>query len=91
MGRFKWLYPGMRVKRWVLLLGLGIVLCSFGAALAIHEVQKTGGSLVVLLGVSLIFVALRKIRLRGKAGERWVHVPLYKGMDTETNGCGPFC
>lgn len=36
-------------------------------------------------------VALRKIRLRGKAGERWVHVPLYKGMDTEANGCGPFC
>ena len=36
-------------------------------------------------------VALRKVRLRGKAGERWVHVPLYKGMDTESNGCGPFC
>jgi len=31
----KWLYPGMRVKRWLFLLTLGVVLFSVGASLAL--------------------------------------------------------
>lgn len=31
----KWLYPGMRVKRWLFLLGLGIVVFSVGVSLAL--------------------------------------------------------
>jgi len=31
----KWLYPGMRVKRWLLVLGAGIVLVAFGAGIAL--------------------------------------------------------
>ncbi len=31
----KWLYPGMRVKRWLFLLGCGIVVFSVGASLAL--------------------------------------------------------
>lgn len=31
----KWLYPGMRVKRWLFLLGLGTVVFSVGASLAL--------------------------------------------------------
>lgn len=61
MGLFKWLYPGMRVKRWVMLCCLGVVFCSMGFALAINEVQRTNGSLIVLLGVAIVGVSIRKI------------------------------
>lgn len=61
MGVFKWLYPGMRVKRWILLCCFGIILCSMGFVLAIGEAQRTSGSLVVLLGAAIVAVSLRKI------------------------------
>lgn len=61
MGLFKWLYPGMRVKRWILLCCLGVILCSMGFALTIAEAQKTSGSLVVLFGVGIVAVSIRKI------------------------------
>ena len=61
MGIFKWLYPGMRIKRWVLLCGFGIILCSMGFVLTVTETQKTGGSLIVLLGAGLVAVSIRKI------------------------------
>lgn len=61
MGLFKWLYPGMRVKRWILLCCFGIILCSMGFVLTITEAQKTSGSLVVLLGIGIVAVSIRKI------------------------------
>ena len=61
MGLFKWLYPGMRVKRWVLLCCFGVILCSMGFVLAITEKQETSGSLIVLLGVALVFISIRRI------------------------------
>ena len=32
----KWLYPGMKMKRWLLLFAIGVMMFSFGAALAIN-------------------------------------------------------
>lgn len=32
----KWLYPGMKLKRWLLLFAIGVLLFSFGGALAIN-------------------------------------------------------
>lgn len=32
----KWLYPGMKMKRWLLLFAVGVLLVSFGAALALN-------------------------------------------------------
>lgn len=61
MGMFKWLYPGMRIKRWGLLFLLGIILFSTGVALTLHEEQRTGGSLIVLLGAGTMWIAFRKI------------------------------
>lgn len=61
MGMFKWLYPGMRVKRWVLLCCFGTILCSMGFVLTITEVQKTSGSLMVLIGAGIVAVSIRKI------------------------------
>ena len=61
MGLFKWLYPGMRVKRWVFLCCFGIILCSMGFVLTVMEIQKTSGSLIVLLGVGIVAISIRKI------------------------------
>lgn len=61
MGLFKWLYPGMRVKRWVSLCCFGIILCSMGFVLTLVEHQNTAGSLIVLAGVILVGVSIRKI------------------------------
>ncbi|MGH7198085.1 MAG: gluconeogenesis factor YvcK family protein [Candidatus Omnitrophota bacterium] len=58
---FKWLYPGMRVKRWILLCCFGVILCSMGFVVTITETQKTSGSLIVLLGVGIVAVSIRKI------------------------------
>ncbi len=32
----KWLYPGMKLKRWLLLFAVGVLMASFGAALAFN-------------------------------------------------------
>jgi uncharacterized cofD-like protein len=61
MGLFKWLYPGMRVKRWVFLCSFGVILCSMGFVLTVMEIQKTSGSLIVLLGVGIVAISIRKI------------------------------
>ena len=61
MGLFKWLYPGMRVKRWIMLSCFGVILCSMGFVLTIMEIQKTSGSLIVLFGAGLVAVSIRKI------------------------------
>ncbi len=61
MGLFKWLYPGMRIKRWVTLCCFGVILCSIGFVLALMEIQRTTGSLFVLLGFVVVLVSIRKI------------------------------
>lgn len=61
MGLFKWLYPGLRMKRWVFLCCFGIILCSMGFVLTIIDDRKTSGSLVVLLGAVIVAVSIRKI------------------------------
>ena len=35
--------------------------------------------------------SLRKVRLPGKTGERWVEVPAYGLIDSENGDCGYFC
>ena len=32
----KWLYPGMKLKRWLLLFAVGVLMVSFGAASAFN-------------------------------------------------------
>lgn len=36
MNLIKWLYPGMKMKRWLVLFAIGVLLVSFGAALALN-------------------------------------------------------
>lgn len=61
MGFFKWLYPGLRVKRWVILCSFGIILCSMGFVLTIIESQEITGSLFVVVGICMVIISIRKI------------------------------
>lgn len=41
MSIFKWLYPGMRIKRWLVLLTLGLVLVTLGLAYMLVHLYRT--------------------------------------------------
>lgn len=64
---FKWLYPGMRVKRWILLFAFGILLELVAAGFLwrgslFRETDNVIiGTLLFLLGVTLMIVGLRKM------------------------------
>ncbi len=82
----KWLYPGMRVKRWLALVPVGMAVCLFGLVLLLNwkvdvllsrvaeeamkllginmgspEVWIPMGVALVILGVIIIFIALRQV------------------------------
>lgn len=61
MGMFKWLYPGMRIKRWIMLCVAGVIVCSMGFVLTILNVQPAEGIALVVLGGAGVWVAIRKI------------------------------
>lgn len=61
MGFYKWLYPGLRIKRWVFLLAVGVVLVSMGFVVTLIESQETVGSLFVVAGIFAVIVSVRKI------------------------------
>lgn len=41
MSVLKWLYPGMRIKRWLILLTLGLVMVSLGLAYVLVHIYRT--------------------------------------------------
>jgi len=61
MGFFKWLYPGLRIKRWVILCSFGMLMCSMGFVMTIIESQRASGSLMVTAGIFMVIVSIRKI------------------------------
>jgi uncharacterized cofD-like protein len=74
---FKWLYPGMKVKRWILSAIAGVLIFGFGAVLVSHEylfVRLSGyiwivcGMFLIVLGVGKMIVSLLTLFL--PQGER---------------------
>ncbi len=63
MDRFKWLYPGIKVKRWVLMCILGISMVCAGSIDLVSpdylSVRILGG-FTLFLGIALIFVGLER-------------------------------
>ncbi|NLM40417.1 MAG: uridine diphosphate-N-acetylglucosamine-binding protein YvcK [Firmicutes bacterium] len=74
MAKLKWLYPGMRVKRWLALLILGIFGIAVGLTVLFHlpwmsSIEQqilewfngsyTYGALLILLGAACVIVAIR--------------------------------
>lgn len=60
---FKWLYPGMKVKRWLFTALLGVVVVSFGAVLTAEPYVfiSTLGIVWILCGMVLIVLGMGKM------------------------------
>jgi uncharacterized cofD-like protein len=61
---FKWLYPGMRVKRWSLLAVFGVIMVSMGFVMVISEQapkSKTFAAIIVIIGILAIVTGIKRI------------------------------
>lgn len=64
MRRLKWLYPGMKVKRWIFLCALGIIMIIAGSIESIssrHIAFRLLGSLVLITGIVAVVMGIRKM------------------------------
>ena len=63
MDKFKWLYPGIKIKRWVMVCILGITMVSIGSIDLVSpeflSVRVIGG-ITLFLGIIAIFVGLER-------------------------------
>jgi len=62
--KLKWLYPGIRVKRWILLSVLGVAVVILGAGRFISEellLFKVVDGLLILLGIIIIIAGVRSM------------------------------
>lgn len=82
---FKWLYPGMKVKRWVLTTLIGVIVVGVGAVLTAAQytfVSSLGivwivcGIILMVIGMGKMIVSLLTLFL--PAGERELVTILYK-------------
>ncbi|MGE4357510.1 MAG: uridine diphosphate-N-acetylglucosamine-binding protein YvcK [Candidatus Omnitrophota bacterium] len=59
---FKWLYPGMRIKRWIFLCVIGIFCVSIGSAKVVSRGEPLfifNGFLLLLLGIVLLTLGIK--------------------------------
>lgn len=60
----KWLYPGMGVKRWILLSIIGVILIGFGMVLIFtkeFQIYNYTGGILVLIGSILIVFGMKRM------------------------------
>lgn len=61
---FKWLYPGMWVKRWILLTVFGVIMVSMGFVMVLLEQQpknKIFASVVIITGILAVVTGIKRI------------------------------
>lgn len=61
---FKWLYPGMWVKRWILLTVFGIIMISMGFVMVLLEPQarnKTFAGIIIIIGIITVITGIKRI------------------------------
>ncbi|MDD3905285.1 MAG: YvcK family protein [Candidatus Omnitrophica bacterium] len=61
---FKWLYPGMWVKRWILLTVFGVIMVSMGFVMVLLEQQtrnKTFAGIIIILGILAVVTGIKRI------------------------------
>ncbi|MCM8791082.1 MAG: YvcK family protein [Candidatus Omnitrophica bacterium] len=61
---FKWLYPGMWVKRWILLSVFGIIMISMGFVMVLLEQtpkNKTFAAVIIILGILGVVTGIKRI------------------------------
>ena len=59
----KWFYPGIKIKRWLLTLLLGVIIVIIGAILAAHEYTfvSTLGIIWIICGIVFIVIGVSKM------------------------------
>ncbi|MDP3804599.1 MAG: YvcK family protein [Candidatus Omnitrophota bacterium] len=61
---FKWLYPGMWVKRWILLTVFGIIMISMGFVMVLlepHPNNKIFASVIIIIGILAVVTGIKRI------------------------------
>jgi uncharacterized cofD-like protein len=61
---FKWLYPGMWVKRWILLSVFGIIMISMGFVVMLLEQNpksKLYATIIILIGIVTVVTGIKRI------------------------------
>lgn len=61
---FKWLYPGMWIKRWILLTVFGIILIAMGFVMVLLEQasgNKTFAAIIIILGILAVVTGIKRI------------------------------
>jgi len=61
---FKWLYPGMWVKRWILLTVFGVTMVSMGFVMVLleqHPKNKMFASAVIIAGILSVITGIKRI------------------------------
>lgn len=64
MRRLKWLYPGMKIKRWIFTSGTGVLLVATGSIVLILKRfpgSKTIGITVIILGALIIIYGMKRM------------------------------
>ena len=61
---FKWLYPGMWVKRWILLTIFGVIMVSMGFVTVLqeqHPRNKAFAGVIIILGILAVITGIKRI------------------------------
>ena len=61
---FKWLYPGMWVKRWIMLTVFGVIMVSMGFVMVLleqHPKNKIFASIVIITGILSVITGIKRI------------------------------
>jgi uncharacterized cofD-like protein len=61
---FKWLYPGMRVKRWSVLAVFGVIMVSMGFVMIIAEQtakSKLFAAIIIIIGILSVVTGIKRI------------------------------
>lgn len=64
MKLLKWLYPGMRIKRWIAFSILGVIILSMGFVIIISEEggkASFGTSILVIIGTIILIIGVKRI------------------------------
>jgi len=64
MRRLKWLYPGMKIKRWILTSGSGVLLVAIGSIIWMLKKfpgSKTIGLTIVILGGLIVIYGMKRM------------------------------
>lgn len=64
LNAFKWLYPGMWIKRWILLTVFGVLMVSMGFVMMLVEQQsrnKMFASIVIIIGILAVVTGIKRI------------------------------